>query len=63
MTIYNCLISDNPNLEDQVLAFYIPKNRVAQLYPRELGSLYVASNDSQVYDGGILTRLHTGVKH
>jgi hypothetical protein len=36
-----------------------PRNRVAQLYPRALGSLYVASYDSQGSGGGILTRLHT----
>jgi hypothetical protein len=35
---------------------------VAQLYPRVLGSLSVASYDSQGYGGGILTRLHTGVE-
>jgi hypothetical protein len=34
-------------------------NRVAQLYSRALGSLYVASCESQGYGGGILTRLHT----
>jgi hypothetical protein len=34
-------------------------NRVAQLYPRALGSLFVASYDSQGYGGGIITRLHT----
>jgi hypothetical protein len=33
---------------------------VAQLYPRALDSLFVASYDSQGYCGGILTRLHTG---
>jgi hypothetical protein len=32
--------------------------RVAQ--PRELGSLFVASYDSQGSSGGILTRLHMG---
>jgi hypothetical protein len=32
---------------------------VAQLYPLALGSLFVASYDSQGYGGGILTRLHT----
>jgi hypothetical protein len=32
---------------------------VAQLYLRALGSLLVASYDSQGSDGGILTRLHT----
>jgi hypothetical protein len=31
-----------------------------QLYPRALGSLYVAFYDSQGYGGGILTRLYTG---
>jgi hypothetical protein len=34
---------------------------VAQLYPRALGSLSVASYDSQGYGGGIVTRLHTGL--
>jgi hypothetical protein len=33
---------------------------VTQLYPRALGSLFVATYDSQGYGGGILTRLHTG---
>jgi hypothetical protein len=32
-----------------------PRNRVAQLYPRALGSLYVVSYDSQGYGGDILT--------
>jgi hypothetical protein len=34
---------------------------VAQLYPRALGFLCVASYDSQGSGGGILTRLHTGL--
>jgi hypothetical protein len=33
---------------------------VAQLYPQTLGSLFVASYDSQGYGGGILTDLHAG---
>jgi hypothetical protein len=33
---------------------------VAQICPRALGSLSVASYDSQGYGGGILSRLHTG---
>jgi hypothetical protein len=33
---------------------------VAQPNPRALGSLFVASYDSQGCGGGILTRLHTG---
>jgi hypothetical protein len=32
---------------------------VAQLYFRALGSLSVASYDSQGYGGGILSRIHT----
>jgi hypothetical protein len=36
-----------PNLEGQVPVFISPRNRVAQLYPRALGSLYAASYDSQ----------------
>jgi hypothetical protein len=33
---------------------------VAQLYPQALGSLFIASYDSQGYGGGILTRPHAG---
>jgi hypothetical protein len=33
-------------------------NSVTQLYPQGLGSLFVASYDSQGYGGGIRTRLH-----
>jgi hypothetical protein len=40
---------------------YPPGNRVAQLYPRALGSFFVTSYDSQGYGGGIVTRLHTGL--
>jgi hypothetical protein len=53
-TLY-CLIWDSPNLEGQVPVFIAPRNRVAQLYPLALGSLYVASCYSQGYGGGILT--------
>jgi hypothetical protein len=59
-TIFYCLIWDSSNLEGQVRIFISPRNRVAQLYPRALGSLFVASYDSLGYGGGILTRLHTG---
>jgi hypothetical protein len=61
--IFYCLIWDSLNLESQVLVFISPGNRVAQLYPRTLGSLFVASYDSQGYGGGILTRLHTTPRH
>jgi hypothetical protein len=33
---------------------------MAQLYHRALGSIFVASYDSQGCGGGIQTRLHTG---
>jgi hypothetical protein len=59
--IYCLRIKDPPpNLEGQVPVFISPRNRVAQLYPQALGSLFVASYNSQVYGGGIRTRLHTG---
>jgi hypothetical protein len=60
-TIFYCLIWDSPNQKGQVSVFISPRNRVTQLYPRgALGSLFVASYDSQGCGGGILTRLHTG---
>jgi hypothetical protein len=34
---------------------------MAQLYPQAMGSLFVASYDSQGYGGGIRTRRHTGL--
>jgi hypothetical protein len=58
--IFYCLLWDSLNLEGQVPVFISPRNRVVQLYPRALGSLSVASYDSQGYGGSILTRLHTG---
>jgi hypothetical protein len=58
VTIFYCLIWDSPNLEGQVPVFISTRNRVAQLYPRALGSLYIASCDSQGYSGGTLTRLN-----
>jgi hypothetical protein len=42
-----CLICDSPNLEGQVPVFISPRNRVAQIYPRALHSLSVASYDSR----------------
>jgi hypothetical protein len=37
-----CLIWDSPNLEGPVPVFISPRNRVAQLYPRALGSYFWA---------------------
>jgi hypothetical protein len=62
MTTSHCLVWDSSNLEDQVPVFISHRNKVAQLYPRALGSLYVASYDLQGNDGGLLTSLHTGLK-
>jgi hypothetical protein len=40
-------IRDSSNLEGQVPVFISPRNRVAQLYPQALGSLFVVPYDSQ----------------
>jgi hypothetical protein len=61
VTTSYCLTWDCPNQESQVPVFISPRNRVAQLYPQALGSLFVTSYGSQGYNGGILTRLHTGL--
>jgi hypothetical protein len=46
-TIFCCPNSWNsPNLQGQVPVFISPRNRVAQIYPRALGSFSVASYDS-----------------
>jgi hypothetical protein len=37
-----------------------PSDKVVQLYPQALGSLFVAFYDSQGYGGGVLARLHKG---
>jgi hypothetical protein len=60
VTILYCLIWDCPNLEGQVPLFISPRNRVAQLHPRELDSICFASCHSQGYGGGILTLSQPG---
>jgi hypothetical protein len=59
-TVFYCQIQDTPNLQGQAPIFISPRNRVAQLYPEPVGSLFVASNNWQGYGGGIRTRLHIG---
>jgi hypothetical protein len=55
MTIFYCLRFETPpNLEGQVPVFISPRN-MARLYSQALGSLFVASYDSQGYGGGIRT--------
>jgi hypothetical protein len=61
MTIFYCLKFETPKLEGQVSVFIPPTNRVTQLYPQALGSLFVASYDLQGYCVGIRTRLHAGL--
>jgi hypothetical protein len=51
----------SPNLEGQVPVFISSRNRVAQIHPQAMGSLFVTSYDSQGYGGGIRTRLHAGI--
>jgi hypothetical protein len=53
-------IRGSPDLEGQVSVFISPRNRVARLYIQALGSLFVASYDSQGYGKDIRSRLHTG---
>jgi hypothetical protein len=47
-------------VEGQVPIFIYPRNRVAQLYPQALASLFVASYDSQGYGGSIQNLFHKG---
>jgi hypothetical protein len=54
-------IRDFLKLEGQDPIFIFPRNRVARLYPQALGSILIASYDSQGYGGGIRTRIHTGL--
>jgi hypothetical protein len=54
VTLLYCLIWDSRNLEGQVPVFISRRNRVAQLYPWALGSLYVVYYDSQGYGGDLL---------
>jgi hypothetical protein len=51
-------LRDSPKMEGQVPVFISPRDRVVQLYPQTLGSLFVTSYDSQGYGGGIRTCLH-----
>jgi hypothetical protein len=55
-------IPDCPNLGRQVPVFTFPRNTMAQLHSQALGSLSVASYDSQGYGGGIRTHLHAEIR-
>jgi hypothetical protein len=51
-------IRDSHYLEGQVPLFISHGNRVAQLYPQALGSLFISSYDSQGHGRGVRTHLH-----
>jgi hypothetical protein len=57
-------VSDSrlPDLRPRSPYFISPRNRVAQLYPQALGSIFVASYDSQGYGEDIRTCLHRDTK-
>jgi hypothetical protein len=57
MTPFYSQIRELPETRGQAPIFISPRNRVAQLYPQALASLFVASYDSQGYGGGIRPRL------
>jgi hypothetical protein len=54
-------IRDTPSVEGQVPLSISSRNRMAQLHPQALSSLFVASYDLQGYSGGIQTHLHAGM--
>jgi hypothetical protein len=54
VTVFQCLKFESPpNLESQVTVFLFLRNRISQLCPEALGSLFVASLDSTGCSGGI----------
>jgi hypothetical protein len=53
-------VSDSPNLVGQVPVFISPRNRVVQLYPQALGSIFIASHDSQGCGGDMRIHFHFG---
>jgi hypothetical protein len=54
VTILYYLIWDSPNLKGQVPVFISPRNRVAQSYPRALGSLTIKSKTAPITSHGSL---------
>jgi hypothetical protein len=44
-----CFTLETPQLKGQVPVFISPRNKVDQLKPQALGSLFLASYDSQAY--------------
>jgi hypothetical protein len=56
--IFLSQIRDFPNLEGQ---FLISQEQGGPVTPQALGSVFVASDDSQGYGGYIQSRLHAGM--
>jgi hypothetical protein len=64
ITIFYCLRFATPPIwRGRSPVFVFPRNRVAQLYPKALGSLVVSSYDSVGYGGGIRPCLHQEILH
>jgi hypothetical protein len=61
MTIFYSLRFETPTWR-QAPVFISSRNRVAQLYPQVLGSLFVASYDFQGNGGDIRTCLYAGLQ-
>jgi hypothetical protein len=63
MTMFYCLmIPGSPSVKGQVPVFISPRNRVVQLYPRALDSVFVSSYDPQDY-GGVFQPVSTNGKY
>jgi hypothetical protein len=58
MTIFYCLRFETPLIGNQVPVFISGRNKVVELYPQALGSVFVASYDSKGYGDDIRTQPH-----
>jgi hypothetical protein len=58
--LYPSVRFETPPTWDPGVSIYFPQERVSQLYPQALCSLFLASYESQSYSGRIGTHLHTG---
>jgi hypothetical protein len=59
ITILTVSSETPPTCRARSPVFISPRNKVSQLYPRALDSLFLASYDSEGYGGGILTRIQS----
>jgi hypothetical protein len=63
VAIFYCLRFETPPTWRAGPCIYIPQKQGGTLHPQAQGSLFVASDDSQGYVGGIRTRLHAGLSN